>query len=252
MTAEAPPASQGHPDVDQLLKSLAAPFEATEVKFKPGVISGNRCLALHYVDARVVQDRLDDVMGPANWQAAFRELPEGSVVCRLSLRLGSEWVPKEDVGGPSEQPDGGDRMKAAFSDALKRAAVQWGIGRYLYRIPSQWVDYDPQKRQIKKPPQLPDCALPARTTAKRAAPAPQRQPGEDQDAECIDQPRQDELRRLLDAKDKTVEGAVQWLGLSADTTLADLTVAEYERLREALSPKPHRAPQHREPAPATK
>jgi hypothetical protein len=51
--------------------------------------------------------------------------------------------------GPSEQPDGGDRLKAAFSDALKRAAVKYGVGRYLYRLPSQWVDYDPQRRQFK-------------------------------------------------------------------------------------------------------
>jgi hypothetical protein len=38
---------------------------------------------------------------------------------------------KVDVGGPSEQPDGGDWLKAAFSDALKRAAVKFGVGRHL-------------------------------------------------------------------------------------------------------------------------
>jgi hypothetical protein len=63
-----------------------------------------------------------------------------------------------DVGGPSEQPDGGDRLKAAFSDALKRAAVKFGIGRYLYRLPQQWADYDPAKRQFSAAPRLPDWA----------------------------------------------------------------------------------------------
>jgi hypothetical protein len=77
-------------------------------------------------------------------------------------------VTKVDVGGPSEQPDGGDRLKAAFSDALKRAAVKFGIGRYLYRLPSQWVDYDPQKRQISRPPTLPTFALPAKPAAPPA------------------------------------------------------------------------------------
>ena len=67
-----------------------------------------------------------------------------------------------DVGGPSEQPDEGNRRKAAFSDALKRAAVKFGIGRYLYRLPSQWVDYDPQKRQFVRTPKLPPSALPRR------------------------------------------------------------------------------------------
>jgi len=45
-------------------------------------------------------------------------------------------------------------VKAAFSDALKRAAVKFGIGRYLYRLPTTWCDYDPQKRQFRQLPQL--------------------------------------------------------------------------------------------------
>ena len=67
---------------------------------------------------------------------------------------------KTDVGSPSEQPDDGDKLKAAFSDALKRAAIKLGIGRYLYRLPRQWVDYDPQARQFKNMPTLPAWALP--------------------------------------------------------------------------------------------
>jgi hypothetical protein len=62
------------------------------------------------------------------WQDEYECLPDGSVVCRLRLRLGDEWITKMDVGAPSEQPDEGDRRKAAFSDALKRAAVKFGIG----------------------------------------------------------------------------------------------------------------------------
>jgi hypothetical protein len=62
------------------------------------------------------------------------------VVCRLRWRIGGEWLTKVDVGSPSEQPDGGDRLKAAFSDALQREAVKYGVVRYLYRLPSQWVD----------------------------------------------------------------------------------------------------------------
>jgi Rad52/22 family double-strand break repair protein len=83
------------------------------------------------------------------------------VVCKLHLRLGDEWITKMDVGGPSEQPDEGDRRKAAFSDALKRAAVKFGLGRYLYRLPSQWVDYDPKKRQfVNKPTVGPSAMVP--------------------------------------------------------------------------------------------
>src|SRR5262245_26201280 len=117
---------------------LAAPFRANEVRFKPAVVSGNRALALADVDARAIQDRLDNVLGVAGWQDDYECLPDGSVVCRLRLRLGEEWITKMDVGGPSEQPDEGDRRKAAFSDALKRAAVKFGVGRYLYRLAPMW------------------------------------------------------------------------------------------------------------------
>jgi hypothetical protein len=152
---EKTPLAEVSVDVDALMQALAAPFDPREVKFKPAVVSGHRALAMAYIDARVIQDRLDDVLGGAGWQDEYECLPDGSVVCRLRLRLGDEWITKMDVGGPSEQPDEGDRRKAAFSDALKRAAVKFGIGRYLYRLSAQWVDYDPQKRAFVRPPTLP-------------------------------------------------------------------------------------------------
>lgn len=148
-------------DPDDLADVLADPFEADEVKCKPQQVSGNRCLVIHFIDARLVMDRLDEAVGVANWKDHYDVLPDGNVKCTLSLRVGGEWVAKEDVGGPSEQPDDGDKCKAAFSDALKRCAVKWGIGRYLYGLPRSWADYDPQKRQILKPPELPGWARPS-------------------------------------------------------------------------------------------
>lgn len=142
-------------DAATIAQALAAPFDPGEVKFKPQTVSGNRALAIAFVDARVIQDRLDEVLGVMGWQDSYERFPDGSVVCRLRIRLGTEWITKEDVGSQSEQPDEGDRCKAAFSDALKRAAVKFGIGRYLYRCKPQWVDYDPQKRQFLRTPALP-------------------------------------------------------------------------------------------------
>jgi hypothetical protein len=172
------------PTVEELQEMLAEPFNPKEVKFKPAVVSGNRALALPYVDARVIQDRLDDVMGVTGWQDEYQCLSDGSVICRLRLRLGEEWITKTDVGGPSEQPDEGDRRKAAFSDALKRTAVKFGIGRYLYRLPQAWCDYDPQKRQFTRLPTLPASALPR---PKQGAP---RQEAPRQEAPRQEAPRQ--------------------------------------------------------------
>ena len=122
------PLAEVSAEVDALMQALAAPFDPREVKFKPAVVNGHRAMAMAYIDARVIQDRLDEVLGVLGWQDDYECRPEGSVICRLRLRIGNRWITKVDVGGPSEQPDGGDRLKAAFSDALKRAAVKFGVG----------------------------------------------------------------------------------------------------------------------------
>ncbi len=168
MTAES--VTPRDPQLRAITAALAVPFEPRDVKFKPQMVKNNRCLAMAYIDARLIQDRLDDVLGVENWEDAYKILPDGSVMCRLRIKLGDRWITKTDVGSPSEQPDGGDRLKAAFSDALKRAAVKYGIGRYLYRLPAQWVDYDPVKKQIAQVPQLPAFAIPkAQAPAKLPA-----------------------------------------------------------------------------------
>ncbi|MCS6863784.1 MAG: Rad52/Rad22 family DNA repair protein [Gemmataceae bacterium] len=160
------PRSARNPEIQALTAALAEPFDPQEVKFKPQIVKNNRCLAMAYIDARLIQDRLDEVLGVENWQDSYQILPDGSVICRLRLKLGDRWITKTDVGSPSEQSDGGDRMKAAFSDALKRAAVKFGIGRYLYRLPAQWVEYDPVKKQIVQVPKLPAFAIPQKRNSQ--------------------------------------------------------------------------------------
>lgn len=147
-------------DAQQVCMALAAPFGADEINWKPQAVKGNKALAVAYIDARLVQDRLDAVLGVDGWQDEYQPLDGGCVMCRLSIRVGGAWVTKCDVGGESEQPDGGDRHKAAFSDALKRAAVKVGVGRYIYSLPLQWCDYDPQSRRFTGTPKLPAWALP--------------------------------------------------------------------------------------------
>ncbi len=147
-------------DAKQLSMALTAPFPAEAVHFKPLTVKGNRALAAAYLDARAIMQRLDNVFGVGGWKDSYKLQASGSVVCTLRVKINDEWVKKTDVGSPSEQPDDGDKLKAAFSDSLKRAAVKLGIGRYLYRLPRQWLDYDPQTRQFKQTPALPAWALP--------------------------------------------------------------------------------------------
>ena len=78
-------------------------------------------------------NRLDDVLGPANWWDEYMP-QENSVICRLTIRLpDGTTLTKSDAGGYAGMSDSGDDDKSGFSDAFKRAAVKFGIGRYLYR-----------------------------------------------------------------------------------------------------------------------
>ncbi len=167
------------PEIESMMERLRAPFRPDEIDWKPAATSkdGTRALAIAYVDARTVMRRLDEVFGLGGWQTTYRELPEG-VVCRLRVKVGQEWIEHEDVGSFSEQPDGGDRLKAAFSDSLKRAAVHLSIARYLYDLPQEWVPYDKTKKCLVETPKLPGWALPKPPRATKppartpAAPAP--------------------------------------------------------------------------------
>jgi hypothetical protein len=213
-------------DAHDVMRRLAEPFGRDEVEFKPGATKGNRALAMAYVDARVIQDRLDEVLGIDGWQDEYQVLEGGSVVCKLRCRLGGEWVTKADVGSQSEQPDGGDRVKAAFSDALKRAAVKFGVGRYLYRQAPQWVDYDPQRRQFVRKPALPGPL--ARTHPPPAALTA---------SPLCTQQQLDEIAALLARKDRTIEAMFAWLGRPPETPLGTLTQAEYARVKALFEPK---------------
>ena len=116
-----------------------------------------KAMALAYVDSRTVMDRLDAVVGVANWQDSYQFSPDNkTVLCKLAIKIDGEWITKSDCGAASEQEDEGDRRKAAVSDALKRAAVHWGIGRYLSQLQVCWVEYDAERKCLKNVPTLPE------------------------------------------------------------------------------------------------
>nr|WP_279231580.1 Rad52/Rad22 family DNA repair protein [Thermus thalpophilus] len=141
---------------------MAEPFPPAEVQWRIEALSKDRkrALVVPYVDARTVLDRLDRVVGPEGWHDSYEVLADQERnlkdergerrerLCEVKCRLTVLGVTKEDVGE-------GDSLKAAFSDALKRAAVKFGVGRYLYRLEKQWVDYDPEKGRFT-PPKLPE------------------------------------------------------------------------------------------------
>lgn len=152
-----------------VLSQLSEPFPVAEVKFKPQkVLQGKgQAIAVAFVDARIVADRLNQVVGPENWEDSYESISVtetdksgkvveyGGIKCTLTI-LG---VTKSDVGSPSMA----DELKGSASDALKRAAVKFGVGRYMYDLGSMFLKYDEQKRKFLEQAKLPDFAIPSPT-----------------------------------------------------------------------------------------
>lgn len=168
-------------------KSLQDRFPAEEIEWRlqqAGEKNGRVwAICVPYVTNRAIQSRLDEVVGPGNWKNEFRPGPDGGVMCGLSVRVGEEWVTKWD-GAENTDIEG---VKGGLSGAMKRSAVQWGIGRYLYGLDetfAQVSDTGSLRGKTKDgkpfrwdPPQLPKWALPepkrraAETSAEPASAA---------------------------------------------------------------------------------
>ncbi|MHC4647526.1 MAG: Rad52/Rad22 family DNA repair protein [Planctomycetota bacterium] len=105
---------------------LHKPFPKNEVKTRPG--GGGK--VLDFITARHVMNRLDNACGPENWRDEYAPSLTGEgVQCTIYIRIDGEWVGKSDVGTESNT----EEDKGAYSDALKRAAVRWGIARELHK-----------------------------------------------------------------------------------------------------------------------
>ena len=123
---------------DAIWARLAAPFPTESVHWRVGRSVGQgRAMVLAYLQARDVMDRLDTVVGPANWQCKY-PIAGDKTICELSVRVEGEWITKSDGAGDTKV----EGEKGAISDALKRAAVLFGIGRYLYRMGNTYADME--------------------------------------------------------------------------------------------------------------
>lgn len=158
------------------LKKLREPFLPDELEWKPlsvGKTGGKFWVrALAYVTNRAIMDRLDEVCGPEGWKNEFCKGPEGGILCGLSIKVGDEWVEKWDGSENSDI----EAVKGGLSGSMKRSAVQWGIGRYLYDLEenfgeiSQGGIYSAKTKEGEwfnwNPPNLPKWAIPGASEAK--------------------------------------------------------------------------------------
>lgn len=118
-----------------------------EIPYKWRTGPGNTQLA--YIDARDVMDLLDEVVGPENWQDSY-ELVGDKIIAGVGILANDQWVWKYDTGTESNI----EEEKGMFSDAFKRAAVKWGVGRFLYDLKpkKEWnsLSYTHAKEKAKE------------------------------------------------------------------------------------------------------
>lgn len=167
---------------DQIHAELSAPFPLKDIEWRDEYGKGQK---LPYVTARAVMDRLDQVVGAGNWEDRYerveifygKDKKECGFICQLSIQCpekNDEWptrVTKSDGGEVSNFAP----LKGGISAAFKRAAVKWGIGRYLYKLPKN-----------ASPQNFPKWALPADEQPEQVEEAPPSEDGVDHVAACVE------------------------------------------------------------------
>ena len=116
-------------DLKQLNKEI--PYQWRVQSFSKNVAKA-QCVA--YIDARDVEDLLDEVVGKENWQDDYKMI-DGKLFAGIGIKVNDEWVWKWDTGVESNI----EKEKGQVSDSFKRAGVKWGIGRFLYSLPIKYV-----------------------------------------------------------------------------------------------------------------
>ena len=135
-------------DFKTIQRELTQPFAPADLEWRLQVTNKEqmRGMAVPYVTSRAIQDRLDNVVGSENWCNKFMVWQESgnkrAQLCGLSIYLEErkEWVTKWDGAEDTDI----EPVKGGLSDAMKRAAVQWGIGRILYWLAPVWVNIAPR------------------------------------------------------------------------------------------------------------
>jgi len=190
-------------DKPGLRDRLLAPFPIRHVQWRVAREvagpNGPAVQVLAYLDARAVEDRLDEVFGQLGWQTECQIGAGGVISCTIKVRNygvqdydSPEWISKSNISDSTDI----EPAKGGYSTAFKRAAAHGlGIGRYLYELGETFAPLSTTKQpgsnwhrtksgQIMywETPALPVWAVPeaerAAVAAGRAAPtvAPQAPP----------------------------------------------------------------------------
>ena len=221
---------------------LSAPFDPADVDFRPQgqLTDRGQGMALAYIDARAVMDRLDAVVGPENWYGFPDVLIADNAVRVVRYGLTIHGVTKYAIGDAADT----EASKSADSDGLKRAAVPWGIGRYLYALPREWVKGEARGKNWI----IPDAeikrlraALPRPQSALgRAVVAQETQQGSEAttstDPAAITEQQQQSIRAAVGRAGMTMDELLNQLDITA---LTDLSHDKAGKVIDRLNKRAH-------------
>lgn len=135
----------------EIWKELAKPFDDEEIEWRVQRCGKNDgkvwALIVPYIQARAIMNRLDSVLGVVGWSDSYSAVhaAEYGISCRLTIHRGDKpSITKEDAAECTKVHP----IKGGYSDALKRAAVKFGMGRYLYTVDTVFAE-DIQTGRIK-------------------------------------------------------------------------------------------------------
>lgn len=127
-------------NVSLLMLELREPLPPSKVSWRVARVVDDKgdtgkAQVLAYIDARDVMERLDYICGLDGWQCRYSHTAN-KTVCDIGIKINGEWLWKSDGAGDTDV----EAEKGALSDAFKRAAVRWGIGRYLYDLGNNYAE----------------------------------------------------------------------------------------------------------------
>lgn len=128
------------------IKILGAKFDEKTISIKIQSLNKakDKAMLVLYLQHTDVYSRLE-MVDPA-WSCETVDLDKSTndhgtiFFCRMRMTV--KGVSRENVG------DGND-PKSAYSDALKRCAMLFGVGRYLYDTETVWVPYNEANDRYK-------------------------------------------------------------------------------------------------------
>lgn len=130
--------------MQDILTKLRLPFHPSHITWKPGAVKGNRALAMPYADLRAYMNRLDEVCGE-EWEVSYEPWGDDRLICRLTIGGVTRCSTGETTNESEKSEIGGT---VAEAQSFKRASAMFGLGRYLYQLPTGWADYDPATRKF--------------------------------------------------------------------------------------------------------